>query len=49
MDAYSKVVLTIIAGALVVMCLQQSLSPATAQMGPCGHSRYSPCYVEIVR
>ena len=49
MDRYSKFVLTIIAGALVVICLQQAFSPATAQMSPCGHNSYTPCYVEIVR
>jgi hypothetical protein len=49
MDRYSKIVLTIIAGALVIICLQQALTPATAQMGACGQNRYSPCYVEVVR
>jgi hypothetical protein len=49
MDLYSKTVLTVIAAALVTLCLQQALSPAIAQGSSCGHSRYSPCYVELVR
>ena len=49
MDAYSKCVLTVIAAALVVLCVQQAMGPASAQMGSCGVSRYSPCFVEVVR
>jgi hypothetical protein len=49
MDPYSKSVLTVIAAALVTLCLQQAFAPAIAQGANCGHSRYSPCYVELVR
>lgn len=49
MDRYSKFVLSVIAAALVVIAAQPLFAPAVAQMGTCGLSRYSPCYVELVR
>jgi hypothetical protein len=49
MDRYSKCVLSVIAAALVIIAAQQAFGPAVAQMGSCGVSRYSPCYVELVR
>ncbi len=47
-DNYTKIVLTIIAAALVSIAFQGTIRPASAQMGDgCGSSSRSPCYVEV--
>jgi len=46
-DLYTKAVLTIIAGALVVIAWQGWLRPATAQGSGCGGSPFSACYVKL--
>ncbi len=43
-DRYTKVVLTVIAGALVAHVLQRAFEPAIAQGGSCGIE--VPCKVE---
>lgn len=49
-DHYTKVVLTIIAAALVALVAQQATRPANAQYGSgCGTSSRSPCYIEFSR
>ena len=45
-DLYTKAVLTLIAGALVVIAWQGTVRPANAQLGlGCGSSQSLPCYV----
>ena len=44
-DRYTKAVLTVIAGALVLLAVQNFSSPATAQMSGCGLERLNPCYI----
>ena len=45
-DAYTKFVLTIIAGALVLIAARDGIfSGANAQFGSCGTSRMTPCYI----
>lgn len=46
MDRYSKVVLTVIAAALVALVVQNATTRALA-LTECG-SRYDPCYVDSV-
>jgi len=51
LDAYSKVVLTVIAVALSTIAVQQLVKPANAfdvNEGPCGKSYTRPCWVKIV-
>ena len=43
-DRYTKIVLTVIAGALVALEAQNAIAPAQAQRGMCG-GRGDPCYV----
>lgn len=45
-DRYTKLVLTVIAGALVALVVQNAIAPAQAQLGSgaCGSS-HIPCYV----
>ncbi len=43
-DRYTKIVLTVIATALVGLVAQNALGPANAQRGACGSS-IDPCYV----
>jgi hypothetical protein len=45
-DLYTKTVLTLIAGALVVIAWQGAVRPANAQFATgCGLSQITPCYV----
>ncbi|MDE1996847.1 MAG: hypothetical protein KGI75_30390 [Rhizobiaceae bacterium] len=48
MDRYAKIVLTVIATALVVIALQNAITPAQAVSGACGANRYDPCFVTVV-
>jgi hypothetical protein len=44
-DRYTKIVLTVIAGALVALVAQNAIAPAQAQLGlGCG-SKAKPCFV----
>jgi hypothetical protein len=43
-DRYTKTVLTVIAGALVALVVQNAIAPAQAQLGLCG-ARAKPCFV----
>jgi hypothetical protein len=43
-DTYTKAILTVIAGALIALVIQNSVRPATANEPPCGRVR-NPCYV----
>ena len=44
-DRYTKTVLTVIAGALVALVVQNAIAPAQAQLGlGCG-SKAKPCFV----
>ena len=43
-DTYTKVVLTIIAAALVISVLERSVPLATAQNASCG-AKANPCYI----
>ena len=48
-DAYSKVVLTVIAAALVAIAAKGLVGSATAQLASgCGSSGYKPCYVALM-
>lgn len=48
-DWYTKVVLTIIAAALVAIVVQGASPPALALSGErCGEWKYQPCHVKIV-
>jgi hypothetical protein len=50
MDRYVKVVLTVIAVALVVIAFRLSVPGAHAQVGSaCGRSSSDPCYVTVGR
>jgi hypothetical protein len=44
MDRYSKIVFTVIAGALVVLATQSFIGNTRAQSGDCGGAA-NPCYV----
>jgi hypothetical protein len=44
-DVYTKIVLTVIAGALVVICIQNTVSPAVALGEGCGSIPREACYV----
>ena len=46
-DRYTKIILTIIAFALCVLAIQNSVPTATAVGPECGVS-WSPCYVYII-
>lgn len=46
-DWYTKAVLTVIAGALVTLAVNQIVQPAQSQVGPCG-TRDNPCSVTTV-
>jgi hypothetical protein len=48
MNTYSKIVLTIIAGALVTLCIQNAVAVSKAS-SECGYASFVPCYVEILR
>jgi hypothetical protein len=52
MDNYSKAVLTVIAGSLLLLNIQLSgtsvISYAFAK-GDCGEKRYKPCYVKVIK
>jgi hypothetical protein len=43
-DRYTKLVLTVIAGALVALVVQNAIAPAQAQFGGCG-AKAKPCFV----
>ena len=45
-DAWTKFVLTIIAGALCVLVAQNAITPAIAAFGDCG-SFLNPCYIKV--
>ncbi len=46
-DCYTKLVLTVIAGALIALVVQNAIAPAQAQLGlQCG--RGTPCEVVVV-
>ncbi|WFU06231.1 hypothetical protein QA648_24245 (plasmid) [Rhizobium sp. CB3171] len=47
MDKYTKTILTVIAAALVLIALQNFITPAQAVGGGCGFNMYNPCYVKI--
>ena len=47
-DTYTKIVLTIIAAALVMLIFQQVTPRAVAAFGDCGTS-LSPCYMKLVQ
>ena len=50
MDAYTKIVLTVIAVSLAVLAGREIPRPASAQIGQdCGHVIYRPCYIELTR
>ena len=46
-DRYTKIVLTIIAGALCALVLQNATSTAVAVGDGCGASSYDPCHVYV--
>jgi len=46
-DGYAKGVLTVIAASLALLAIGQFTQKAGAQLGGCGNSSYSPCYVEV--
>ncbi len=46
-DTYSKIVLTVIAGALLVLVTQQLTSSARASFGTCGETQLRPCYMVV--
>jgi hypothetical protein len=52
MDKYTKVILTVIAGSLLLINIQLSgtniVSDAFAK-GDCGEKRYKPCYVKVIQ
>ena len=46
-DNYTKIVLTVIAAALVVLAAERFAAPASAQLGEgCGIDPARPCYVQ---
>jgi hypothetical protein len=46
-DIYTKIVLTVIAAALIAVAVQGAIPSASAQFGQtCGNSQFSPCYVK---
>ena len=50
-DTYSKIILTVIAGALVAIFTQQMVQSASAQFGialGCDGSRDAPCYIHLM-
>ncbi|MDL2397781.1 hypothetical protein [Rhizobium mayense] len=47
MDKYAKTILTVIAAALVVIALQNFITPAQAVGNGCGYNMYNPCYVKL--
>jgi hypothetical protein len=50
-DRYTKIVLTVIATALVALVLQQGISDAEAQFGialGCDGSPNAPCFIRII-
>ena len=46
-DSYSKVVMTIIAGALLALVFQNGVQRASAQRDGCGLTQRDPCYVSV--
>lgn len=46
-DAYTKVVLTIIAAALGAIAVQMAIGPASAQLGECGSGPFNACHVQF--
>jgi hypothetical protein len=47
-DRYTKIVLTVIAAALVVIALRTGEpAPARADVALCGDSRATPCHVKV--
>ena len=44
-DRYTKVVLTVIAAALVGLVVQRAIPTASAQLGAGCGSSYDPCYI----
>jgi hypothetical protein len=48
MDRYAKIVLTVIATALIIIALQNIITPAQAVSEACGSNRYNPCFVTVV-
>jgi hypothetical protein len=48
-DTYSKIVLTVIAVALVALVFQEAVPNARAAFADCGRSAVSPCYMKIAR
>jgi len=48
-DDYTKAILTVLAGSLLILAIQQAVKPATAQIGSqCGYTRDVPCYITII-
>ena len=48
-DRYTKVILTVIAAALVALVVQQAVPSASAAGGSgCGLHSWEPCYVTVV-
>tara|TARA_B100001121_G_C18541272_1_gene550858 strand:- start:151 stop:330 length:180 start_codon:yes stop_codon:yes gene_type:complete len=52
MDNYTKVLLSVIAGSLLLLNIQLSgtsiITDAFAK-GDCGEKRYKPCYVKVIK
>jgi hypothetical protein len=48
-DAYTKIILTVIAAALVVLIFQQYTPRATAAFGDCGLDKFRPCYINVLQ
>ena len=48
-DLYTKIILTVIAGSLLVIVVNQQSGPAKAAFGDCGKTFQEPCYMHIVQ
>jgi hypothetical protein len=46
-DSYTKIILGVIASALVVIAARGAIQSANAVDQPCGSSNVDPCYVKI--
>jgi hypothetical protein len=48
-DRYAKTILTVIAASLVILAVQQVITPTFAQIGSqCGYTHDVPCYIMII-
>ena len=47
-DVYSKIILTVIAAALVALVFQQLTPRANAAFGDCGSDQFHVCYMRVV-